>query len=103
MLGRSPGEATDRLAAAAAGHTAGYARAGVVCRTKLASLTMATGDPLQAATIGHAALDAAATLRSRRVTDELRELARYAAEHQHVEEVAHLRQRIAALVCTDNP
>ncbi len=103
ILGRDPGKATDRLAAAAAGHTADYARAGVLCRTKLASLTMATGDPLQAATIGHAALDTAGTLRSRRVTDELRELARYAAEHQHVEEVAHLRQRIATLVCTDSP
>jgi hypothetical protein len=103
VLGRDPGEATDRLAAAAAGHTAEYARAGVLCRTKLASLTMATGDPLQAATIGHAALDDAGALRSRRVIDELRELAGYAAAHQHLDEVAHLRQRIATLVCTDSP
>jgi transcriptional regulator with XRE-family HTH domain len=103
ILGRDPGEATDRLAAAAAGYTDGYARARVLCRTKLASLTMATGDPRQAAAIGHAALDAAGTLRSRRVTDELRELARYAAGHQHLDEVAHLRQRIATLVCTDSP
>jgi hypothetical protein len=103
ILGRNPGEATDRLAAAVAGHTAGYARAGVLCRTKLASLTMATGDPIQAATIGHEALDAAGTLRSRRVTDELRELARYAAEHQHLDEVAHLWHRIATLVCTNSP
>ncbi len=103
ILGRDPGEATDRLAAAAAGHTAGNTRPQALCLTKLASLTMATGDPLQAATIGHAALDAAGTIRSRRVTDELRELARYAAEYQHLEEVAHLRQRIATLVCTDSP
>jgi hypothetical protein len=65
---------------------------------------MATGDPLQAATIGHAALDAAGTLRSRRVADELRELARYAATHQQLDEVAHLRHRInTLLVRTDSP
>ncbi len=103
ILGRDPGEATDRLAAAAAGHTDGNTRAQVTCRTKLASLIMVTGDPLQAATIGHAALDVAGTLRSHGVTNDLRELARYAAGHQHLDEVAHLRQRIAALVCTDSP
>ncbi len=98
ILGRDPGEATDRLAAAAA-RTDGNTRVQAVSLTKLASLTMATGDPLQAATIGHAALDTASTLRSRNAADELRELARYAAEHQHLDEVAHLRQRIATLVC----
>ncbi len=102
ILGRDFGEATNRLAAAAAGHTAGNTRSQAICLTKLASLTMATGDPLQAATIGHAALDAAGTLRSRNVTDGLRELARYAAEHQHLEEVEHLWHRIATLVCTDS-
>ena len=102
ILGRDPGEATDRLTAAAAGHT-GNPRARAIYLAKLASLTMATGDPLQAATIGHAALDAVGPLRSRGVTDALRELARYAAEHQHLEEVAYLRHRIATLVCTDSP
>ncbi|MGH3754010.1 MAG: XRE family transcriptional regulator [Pseudonocardiaceae bacterium] len=103
MLDRNPARATDRLTAAVAGHTAGHARSQAICRTKLASLTMATGDPIQAATIGHAALDAAGTLHSRRVSDDLRELARYAAEHQHLEEVAHLRHRIATVVCTASP
>jgi hypothetical protein len=102
ILGRDPGEATDRLAAAADGHT-GNTRARAVCLAKLASLAMATDDPLHAATIGHAALDAAGSLRSRGVTDALRELARYTAAHQHIDEVAHLRQRIATLVCTDSP
>ncbi len=102
ILGRDPGQATNRLAAAAAGHT-GNTRARAVCLAKLASLTMATGDPIQAATIGHAALDAAGPLRSRYVTDALRELARYAAGHQHLDEVAYLRHRIATLVCTDSP
>jgi hypothetical protein len=103
ILGRDPGEATDRLAAAAAGHNAGKTRARTICLTKLASLTMATGDPGQAATIGHEALDAAGAIRSRRVTDDLRELAHYAATHQHLDEVAHLRHRIATLlVSTDS-
>ncbi len=103
ILGRDPGEATDRLAAAAAGHT-DNTRARAVCLAKLASLTMATGDPAEAATIGAAALDAASTIRSYHVTDGLRELARYAATHQQLDEVAHLRHRInTLLVRTDSP
>ncbi|MBV8541542.1 MAG: XRE family transcriptional regulator [Pseudonocardiales bacterium] len=98
-----PGKATDRLTAAAAGHAADHLCARAICLTKLASLTMATGDPLQAAAIGHAALDIACTIRSRRAAEELRELAHYAAPHQHLDEVAHLRHRIATLICTDSP
>ncbi|MGH3870299.1 MAG: helix-turn-helix domain-containing protein [Pseudonocardiaceae bacterium] len=49
MLGRDPAETTKRLAAAVAGHTAGYARSRAISQTKLASLTMATGDPVEAA------------------------------------------------------
>ena len=103
VLGHNLTQATDRLTAAAAGHTASHPRSGAICLTKLASLTMATGDPLQAATIGHEALEAAGTIRSRRVTDNLRELAHYADPHRHLDEVAHLRHRIATLVCTDSP
>jgi hypothetical protein len=98
VLGRDPGEATDRLTAAAAGHTDTQTRARAICLAKLASLTMATGDPLQAAAIGHQALDIAGTIRSRRAAEELRELSRYAAAHQHLDEVAHLRHRIRALL-----
>ncbi|MGH3693010.1 MAG: XRE family transcriptional regulator, partial [Pseudonocardiaceae bacterium] len=76
VAGHNITQATDRLTAAVAGHTASHARPRAICQTKLASLTMATGDPLQAATIGHAALDVAGTIRSRRVADNLRELAR---------------------------
>ncbi len=100
VLGHNLTQATDRLTAAAAGHTASHARSQALCLTKLASLTMATGDPIQAATLGHEALGAAGAIRSGRVTDDLRELARYAADHQHLEEVAHLRHLIATLVCT---
>ena len=62
VLGHNPKLATDRLTAAAAGHTDASPRAN--CLTKLASLTMATGDPLQAVAIGHEALDAAGTIRA---------------------------------------
>ncbi|MGH3976095.1 MAG: XRE family transcriptional regulator [Pseudonocardiaceae bacterium] len=99
ILGHDPGEATDRLTAAVAGHTdTDDTRSRAICLTKLASLTMVTGDPLQAAAIGHAALDIAGAIRSRRTAEELCELARYAAAHQHLDEVAHLRQRIGTLL-----
>jgi hypothetical protein len=103
ILGHNPASATDRLSAAAAGHTASHARPRAICVTKLASLTMATGDPIQAATLGHEALDAAGAIHSGSLADDLRELARYAAAHQHLDEVAHLRHRIATVVCTASP
>ena len=97
-------QVTDRLTAAAAGHiTDSNTRSQAICLTKLASLTMVTGDPVQAAAIGHQALDLAGAIRSRQVTEELRELARYAAAHQHLEEVARLRRRIGALVPPGSP
>ena len=74
----------------------------MICLTKLASLTMATGDPIQAVQIGLDALNAASTVRSRRVTDDLRELSRFAAAHQHLDEVAHLRHRISTLALPAN-
>jgi hypothetical protein len=104
ILGHDPGQATDRLTTAVAGLTTGCARPLARCQARLASLTMATGDPLQAATIGHEALDAAGTIRSRFAADDLRELSRHAAAHQNLDEVADLRHRIGTLlVRTDSP
>jgi hypothetical protein len=51
---------------------------------------MATGDPTEAVAIGTAALDTISAIRSRRVAEDLRELGRLAAAHQHIHEVAHL-------------
>ena len=96
LLDRDPGEATVRLEAAVAGQP-DHPGCRAICLAKLASLRMVTGDPLQAAGIGHEALDVAGTLRSRRAAEELRELSHYAAAHQQLDEVAHLRHRIAAL------
>ncbi|MGH3908531.1 MAG: hypothetical protein ACRDTE_30745 [Pseudonocardiaceae bacterium] len=98
VQGRSGTEATTRLTAAAAGHTAAFTRSRAIAATKLASLTMVIGDPSQAAATGHAALDTAATIRSHRAADDLRELARYALRHQQLREVAALRQRINNLI-----
>ncbi|MGH3823260.1 MAG: XRE family transcriptional regulator [Pseudonocardiaceae bacterium] len=100
VLGHHRTQATDRLTAAAAGHTT-HVRPRAICLTKLASLTMVIGDPLQAAAIGHAALDAAGAVRSRLVLDYLRELSRYAVTHRHLDEVAHLRQRIGTVLARD--
>jgi FPC/CPF motif-containing protein YcgG len=72
--------------------------------TKLASLTMSTGDLLQAVTIGNEALEVAGSIRSHRATEDLHELSRFAARHQDLEELAHLRQRIGTfLVPADSP
>ncbi|MGH9206959.1 MAG: XRE family transcriptional regulator, partial [Acidimicrobiales bacterium] len=65
---------------------------------KLASLTMATGDPLHATSFGTQALDTVGTIRSRRALEGLRDLNRHAAAHQNISEVAHLRHQIGTLV-----
>lgn len=98
LLGRSSDEAGKRLTTAVAGHDAGFARSRAISQTKLASLTMVTGDPVKAAVIGTAALEAAGAIRSRRAADDLRELARYATRHPTVTEVAALRHRITTVV-----
>lgn len=98
ILGCGPDEATDRLAAAAGRTDTDNTVGRAICLAKLASLTMVTGDPLHAAAIGHEAVDAAGAIRSRRAAGELRELFRYAAAHQHLGEVAHLRHRIGTVL-----
>jgi hypothetical protein len=84
----------QRLAYAVAHHGAPWARARARAQTKLASLLMVTGDPRQAATVGRDALNTAAGLRSRRVTDELWELHRLAGRHTAITETVELRDRI---------
>jgi hypothetical protein len=67
-------------------------------QAKLATLVMATGDPRDGVTIGNRALDAATSIRSNRVTDCLRELARYSQPHEGIAEVRDIRHRIASTV-----
>lgn len=96
--GQFVSEASNRLSAAVAGHGDTYARSRAFSGIKLASLTMTTGAPEEAAVIGTRALRDAATVRSRRAADELRELHRFAAPHNRLTEVAGLRHRIVDVV-----
>ncbi|MGH3719032.1 MAG: XRE family transcriptional regulator [Pseudonocardiaceae bacterium] len=98
ILGGDPGPAIDRFTTAIAGYSVGQVRSRAITQTKLASLTMATGDPLQAAALGVEALDSAGTIRSRRTLNDLRELNHHAAAHQNLEDIAHLRHRINTLL-----
>lgn len=92
--GRFVGEARSRLETAVAGHTDAFVRSRAISGIKLASLTMATGDPLEAATFGQAALVDAGHLRSRRAADDLRELRMFAQPRAQTTEVEELRARI---------
>lgn len=89
-------EAATRLQAAIDGHTAGYARSRAMSQTKLASLTMAVGDPMEAVTIGLAAVHDAGRLHSRRAAMDLAELRDHATAHAAVPEVGDLRERLTA-------
>lgn len=91
-------EATSRLATAVAGHTDVYARSRAISATKLASLIMVTGDPVEAVAVGTRAIADAGTVRSRRAADDLRELRRFATRHQPLADVAELQQRIDRLL-----
>jgi hypothetical protein len=91
-------DARARLALAAAGHDDGHARARTISQTKLASLVMVTGDPVEAAVLGGQALEWSGSIRSRRAADDLRELRRMATPHETINAVAELTRRIGTTV-----
>ena len=94
---RSADEATRRLTNAISGYGDTNARSRVFCQIRLATMTMTVGDPREAAEVGAKAVTAANAIRSRRVTDDLRELRQIAAARADIPEVADLRDRIGAL------
>lgn len=96
--GQFVNEAANRLAAAVAGHIAVHVRSRALSGIKLASLTMAAGDPDEAAAIGRRAVLAVDAVRSRRAADDMRELHRLSAPHQRRPPVAELRQRLRTVV-----
>lgn len=98
LAGQDPGQAGERFALAVQGHDPAFRRSRAISRTKLAALTMAKGDPRQAARIGHDALDEVGRLTSRRAVDDLRQLGRFAGAHPKVQDATDLRERIAATV-----
>jgi hypothetical protein len=87
-------QAAQRLAYSIANHTPEYVRSRTMSQIKLASLTMASSDPDQAAAIGAGALAPATSIRSHRVVEDLRELDRYASRHPKVPAVAALRAQL---------
>ncbi len=60
----------------------------------LAKLTMARGDPAEAVSLGHAALEVAGPIRSLRIADDLRHLDLLAERHSGCGDVADLRERL---------
>ncbi|MFI6367626.1 XRE family transcriptional regulator [Nocardia sp. NPDC050630] len=98
--GRFVSEARSRLQAAVDGHTESYVRSRAISGIKLASLTMAKGDPAEAASFGTAALVDAGHIRSRRAADDLRELASFADSHSGATEVEELRSRIGSTLAS---
>jgi hypothetical protein len=100
LRGQCVSDATTRLAVAVAGHSAPYARSRAISGIKLASLTMRTGDPAEAAAIGGQAVTEAGRIRSRRALADLRELRAFADPHQAMAEVAELRHTITTLMAS---
>ncbi|RMI33722.1 XRE family transcriptional regulator [Nocardia stercoris] len=96
--GHFVGEARARFQTAIDGHTEAYVRSRAISGIKLASLTMATGDPLEAATFGRSALVDAGHVRSRRAADDLRELARLSQPFSGTTEVEQLHDQIQTTV-----
>ncbi|WP_410642053.1 XRE family transcriptional regulator [Amycolatopsis sp. lyj-346] len=86
-----------RLEAAVRLQGADYPRSRTFSRIRLATLMMSTGDPRQAASIGQQAVLDAASLRSRRISKELDDLASVSVHHSRIEDVAALRRDIASL------
>lgn len=91
-------EARIRLSTAVAGRGEEFTRGRVMDQIKLASLVMVTGDPSEAAVLGGQALDAASTIRSRRVADLMRDLRRFGGPHEGLTGVAELTHRISSAV-----
>lgn len=98
MTGHFVTEARHRLTASVRGPAVHACRERALSQAKLASLIMAIGDPHEAAMIGEHAVAAAATVRSRRVGENLQDLRRLAKPHIAVPEVAELYQLIGTTV-----
>lgn len=92
MHGQFVAETRNRMSTAITTRPEGRARTSN--QTKLASLIITTGDPLEAAALGTQALDGMGSLRSQRTTHKLRELRHLSAPHTHLPEIAELRHRI---------
>jgi transcriptional regulator with XRE-family HTH domain len=93
-----PRHAAARFQVAIEEHGDGYVRSRAISGTKLASLTMLTGDPAEATAQAHRALDDVGRVRSKRAADDVRALRQAAIQHAHDSDVAELRDRITESV-----
>ena len=98
MNGHFETKAAERLRIAVDEHSDAYARSRAISGTKLATLTMQTGDPIEAVAIGTRALNDAGRLRSQRAVSDLIELRQTAERYARTVPVAELTQRISAQV-----
>lgn len=94
MLRREPGIPGERLTRAISLHTDDYRRSRAFSRIRLATLVMRAGDPYEGVVLGHHALADAASLHSRRVADELRDLRTAAHRYTDIPEVADLEHEL---------
>jgi tetratricopeptide (TPR) repeat protein len=93
-------QARSRYHDAAANYGATRVRAQAMVELKLANLTMATGDPHEAAALGNRALATAERINSRRALEHARELSRSAEAHASLPDVTELRERITSFIHT---
>ncbi|MEU8626877.1 helix-turn-helix transcriptional regulator [Streptomyces sp. NPDC048669] len=98
LSGQSPAAASARLAKAMDGYTDAYVRSRALSGTKLATLIMATGDPEEALTVAHRALDAVGRLRSNRAVEDVMTLSRECGRYADDAQVIALRERIVSAV-----
>ncbi|MEV7869194.1 helix-turn-helix transcriptional regulator [Streptomyces sp. NPDC088124] len=98
LPGQSTQAAIERLQTAMIGHTPAYLRSRALSGTKLATLTMATGDPDEALAIADHALNEVGQLRSKRAIDDIQDLARAATPYRRNPQIAALRKRITRTV-----
>lgn len=89
--------AAPRLATAVERYRDDYPRSRAFTRTRLAALMLESGDPHEAVPIARQAVADAQPLRSKRIVTELHGLARIAASHARISDVADLRHDIAGL------
>jgi hypothetical protein len=91
----APGEARSRYVTAIDGRRPDLVRSRALSQVGLAKLEMAAGDPAEGVSIGHAALDTAGPVRSRRVADDLAQLGQLAQGHASRRDVGELCERLA--------
>lgn len=89
-----PERARTRLVTGIEERPPSLVRSRALSQIGLAMLTMATGDPAEAVSIGRSALEIAGPVRSRRVLDDLAHLSHLADRHRDRADVADLRHRL---------